>query len=154
MIEKLNKVELGGKKFPIKCNINVLIAIQEEFETLNDFEQKILGMKPIKNPDGSFKMITRPDGTEAIDYKMTMPSLKAVAYALPYMIHEGMDQADEQGDKYPEDDYNALIKEADFNIIDTALIMYEEFKRCLTRKKSTTPKSTTSASTGKAKAKK
>ena len=61
MIEKLSMVKIGERKFPIKCNIDVLAAIQDEFENITEYEQKIIGLRPKKNADG----IISPNSTDS-----------------------------------------------------------------------------------------
>lgn len=143
MIEKLSKVKIGDKQFPIKCNIEVLAAIQDEFDNITEYEQKIIGLKPRKNRDGSIKMIKNADGIEVIDLEQSYPSVKAIAFSLPLMVSAGIEQALEQGDTIPTTDWRKGIKDVDFEIIETALALYTEFERCFRRKKSTTQKSTT-----------
>lgn len=143
MIEKLSMVKIGDKQFPIKCNIEVLAAIQDEFENITEYEQKIIGLRPKKNKDGSIKMIQTADGTEVIDFEQSFPSVKAIAFSLPLMVSAGIEQALEQGDTIPTTDWRKGIKDVDFEIIETALALYNEFERCFRRKKSIPRRSTT-----------
>lgn len=135
MYEKLNTVRIGGKKLPIKCDFNVLQIIQENYGTLKQFEQKLIGMEPIldKNGDPIFEIST--EGIETIKFKTTEPSLKAIALALPIMINEGKKQAEEQGEEIPDFDYKEAIKEADFSIVEVAVDLHNEYRRCFDRKK-------------------
>lgn len=142
MYEKLNTVRIGGKKFPIKCNFNVLQTVQEAFGTLRQFEQALIGMVPILDKDGNPIYEISPDGVETIKFKTTEPSLKAIALALPMMINEGKIKAQEQGDDFPDYDYKSAIKEADFSIVDVAVDLHNEYKRCFDRKKLTVSKRT------------
>ena len=133
--EKLNTVRIGGKKIPIKCNFAVLQAIQEAFGTLKQFEQALIGMDPILDKNGDPIYVTGPDGTETVKFRTTEPSLKAIALALPMMINEGRVQMEQQGEEMPDFDYKSAIKEADFSIIDVAVDLHAEYRRCFDRKK-------------------
>ena len=135
MYEKMNTVRIGGKKIPIKCNFNVLQTLQEEFGTLKQFEQALIGMVPILDKNGDPIYETSPDGTESVKFKTTEPSLKAIAMALSMMINEGRLQAQAQGDDLPDYDYKSAIKEADFSIVDVAVDLHAEYRRCFDRKK-------------------
>lgn len=135
MYEKMNTVRIGGKKIPIKCNFNVLQTLQEEFGTLKQFEQALIGMVPILDKNGDPIYETSPDGIESVKFKTTEPSLKAIAMALPMMINEGRLQAQAQGDDLPDYDYKSAIKEADFSIVDVAVDLHAEYRRCFDRKK-------------------
>ena len=135
MYEKLNTVTIGGKKLPIKCDFNILQILQENFGTLKQFEQKLLGMTPITDEFGNQVYETNSNGEEVIKFRTSEPSLKAIALALPMMINEGRQQAEAQGEELPDFDYKEAIKEADFSIIDVAVELHNEYRRCFDRKK-------------------
>lgn len=135
MYERLNTVRIGGKKIPIKCNFSVLQTLQEEFGTLKQFEQSLIGMVPILDEQGNPIYVTNPDGTESVKFRTTEPSLKAIAVALPIMIHEGKLQMEAQGEEMPDFDYKSAIKEADFILVDVAVDLHAEYRRCFDRKK-------------------
>jgi len=134
MYEKLNKVTIGGKKIPIKCDFAVLQMIQEEFGTLKNFEQKLIGMIPVLDKDGNTVYETK-NGVETIKFTTTEPSLKALALALTLMINEGKKQAEEQGEEPTDFDYKKAIAEADFSIVEVAVELHTEYRRCFDRKK-------------------
>ena len=142
MYEKLNTVTIGGHKLPIKCDFNILQILQENFGTLKKFEQALIGMVPILDKDGNQIYEIGPNGEEAIKFKTTEPSLKAIALTLPMMINEGRIQAEAQGDKIDDFDYKAAIKEADFSILEVAVDLHNEYRRCFDRKKLTVSKRT------------
>lgn len=135
MYEKMNTVRIGGKKLPIKCNFSVLQRLQEEFGTLKQFEQKLIGMNPVLDEKGDFIYEINAAGQEVIKYTTSEPSLKAIGLALPIMINEGKLQAERQGDEIEDFDYKEAIKEADFSIIDVAVDLHNEYRRCFDRKK-------------------
>ena len=134
MYEKLEKVKVGEYDLPIRCDINILGIIQEEFGSMMTFEQKLIGINPVKDKDG--KPVIKEDGT--MDYTMGEPNIHAIAFALPLFIIEGIAQAEEQGEDYSEVDWKPALKDADFNYIEIALSMYREFERCFKRKKKVT----------------
>ena len=136
MFEILNTVEIAGEKLPVKCDFNVLQVLQEEFGTLREFEQKLIGLVPIKDSEGNIIYETDNEGNESMKFKTTEPSLKAIALVLPLMLKEGRRQADAQGDYTNKDfDYISAIKEADFDIVKLAIDLHTEYKRCYDRKK-------------------
>ena len=135
MYEKLNTVRIGGKKLPIRCDFEVLQTLQENFGTLKEFEQKLLGMVPILDENGNQIFETTADGTEVIKFRTTEPNLKAIALALPMMINEGRRKAESQGEEVENFDYKAAIKEADFSMLDVAVDLHAEYRRCFDRKK-------------------
>lgn len=134
MYENMNKVTIGGHKIPIKCNFATLQSIQENYGTLKTFEQKLIGMNPVldKNGDPIYEI---KNGIETLKFNTTEPDLKAIALALSLFINEGKKQAEEQGEEPIEFDYKAAIKEADFSIIDVAVELHNEYRRCFDRKK-------------------
>ena len=142
MYEKLNTVRIGNKKIPIKCDFNVLQILQDEFGSLKTFEQKLIGMQPILDEKGDPIYEINADGVEAVKFKTTEPNLRAIATALPLMINEGKIQSEKQGESGIDFDYKTAIAEADFSIIEVAVDLHNEYRRCFDRKKLTVSKRT------------
>ena len=142
MYENLNVVRIGGHELPIKCDFAILQTLQEKFGTLKQFEQKLIGIDPIKDENGDPIYVIDEKGNESIKFKTTEPSLKAISVALPLMINEGRMQAEAQGEEPDNFDYKQAIKEADFSIIEVAVDLHNEYRRCFDRKKATASRQT------------
>lgn len=129
MYEHMEIVTLGGKEYPIKCDIDVLIEIQEQFDGLNAFEMLLGGFRTVNHPDGSVML----DDKGVPILERTEPSLRAIREALPYMLKEA---ALTLKDIKPIDlsEADEAIKNARFDMIDTAKAMYHEFNKCFERK--------------------
>lgn len=140
MIEKLTMVTLGGNKLPIRCDINILATLQEEYGTISKFQQLLIGIRPVINRDGSLKY----DKEGKVQFEHTEPSIKVIAFSLPYMIKEGILKAQEQQEDidYSAIEWHEAYNDFDFDYIATALAINEEFERCFNRKKKTMQKST------------
>lgn len=134
MYENLNTVTIGGKKLPIKCDFNILQMLQENFGTLRQFEQALIGMVPVLDKFGNQVYEKDANGEEIIKFRTTEPNLKALSLALTLMLNEGKIQAEAQGETV-DFDYKQAIKEADFSIIDVAVELHTEYRRCFDRKK-------------------
>ena len=78
--------------------------------------------------------MTNADGIETVKFKTTEPSLKAILFVLPMMVNEGKKQIEEQGENY-DFDYLEAFNEADFSMIDVAVELHNEYRRCFDRKK-------------------
>lgn len=142
MIEKLNTITLQGKKCPIRCDINVCEAIQDEFGSLPEFERKLLGLEFQRDEKGNIKTITRKeDGEEVPDFKLTEPSLKAIRIGIKTMAQEGKIFALEQGDEVPDIDVNQAVLNMQFDRNEIARQLHEEYARCLEQKNVKTSKS-------------
>lgn len=126
MFEHSEMVILAGKEYPIRCDINVLIEIQEQFETVSNFEMLMVGVKTVKDEDGN--VITGEDGK--ILFQRCDPSLKAIAAILPCMLSEGF------GGRHKEELNEALdaVQNAKFDLYDTAMQMNKELSKCFERK--------------------
>ena len=135
MFDTFTKVEIAGEEHPIKCNIEVLAALQEHFGTLNAFEMSILGLKEITDENGKPKK----DEKGNILFQTGEPSFRTIMFALPVMLKAGYDDAIEQGDVEERPDLRKAIKEADFDHIETASAIHDEFKRCYARKNRRAP---------------
>ena len=55
MFEKIKYIELSGEEFPIKCDILVLEKIQDKYEDLSEFENKLNGFTPAVDENGEYK---------------------------------------------------------------------------------------------------
>ncbi len=126
MFEHTETVMLAGKEYPIRCDINVLIEIQEQFDTVSNFEMLMVGVKTVKDEDGN--VITDEDGK--ILFQRCDPSLKAIAAILPCMLSEAC------GSSQKEELNEALdaVQNAKFDLYDTAMQMNKELSKCFERK--------------------
>ena len=130
MFDTFTKVEIAGDEHPIKCNIEVLAALQEKFGTLNAFERSILGLKELKDETGA----PQKDEDGNILFEVGEPSYQSIMTALPIMLKAGYDDAVEQGDVEERPDLRKAIRDADFDHIATATAIHDEFVRCYKRK--------------------
>ena len=126
MVEKLNYIELADGFYPIKCDLAVLEAVQEEYGKLSIFERELSGIRKTEEKDEKGKPI----------YKTEEPSMRAVRFVLPLMINEGIDV-----ENHLEGTRKKHIKESDLkccitgvNILDIAYDLHREFVRCFETK--------------------
>ena len=117
-----NTVKIGNKTYPIKCNIEVLMEIQDEYDSISLFEMDILGFKLAHNVDGSIK---RDDEGKPI-LKKTEPKLSAIYKISPIMLKAGA-KSDAEIPEISQDKIN-------FDYIAVATAMHNEFERCFERK--------------------
>ena len=93
-LEKLKKIMIADKMFPIKIDLNVLERIQETYGTIHEFERQILGLKVAR--DSEEKIIYTKDKKPLLI--SVEPSVKAINTVLPLMINEGLAiEAEETG---------------------------------------------------------
>lgn len=126
MIEHLTYIEICGSSYPVKCDLAVLEAIQDEYKKLTDFEDKLSGLIPTGKRD--------PEGRKL--YKQGEPSIKAVRFVLPLMINEGIDIENRIEGGNRKHVSEADLKEAmiRFNIFDIAHQLHLEFMKCFESK--------------------
>lgn len=115
-------VKINNKTYPIKCNISVLMEIQDTYDSISVFEMDILGFKPVRNVDGS---IMRDEEGKPI-LKKTEPRLKAIFDILPFMIKAGA----EKDIELPELSQEVI----NFDYIAVANAMHDAFSKCFERK--------------------
>lgn len=126
MVEKLTYIELADGQYPIKCDLAVLEAVQEEYGEITIFERELLGLKKTgkKGKDGKN------------DYIKGEPSIKAVRFVLPLMINEGIDienRMEKAKRKHITDkDLQELV--AGVNVFNIADQLHAEFVRCFVSK--------------------
>lgn len=138
MYEILKTVEISNYQMPIRCNINVLCALQDGIGSCAAFQQKLIGMKRKKDSNG--EVIYKANGEP--EYVMGEPNIEVIRYALPLMIKEGIRKANEQDEEVPDFDWMEAIEAFDFDYIAVAIAMNEEYTRCFHRKKKTNLKDT------------
>ena len=107
MFEEMKKIVMQGKEYPIKCDLLVLEKLQQEFGSLNDFENGLITMEEIKEDKmaeeaGDLEQeLQRELGVEPEEkkkYKVKFPDMKCVKAALYYMVNEGEEiEAEREG---------------------------------------------------------
>lgn len=131
---KLNTINLGGKKYPLLCDLNVLETLQDEFGTVSEFERKLLGVRYVKDSEGN--LTYDEDGNARIE--LVEPSIKAIKVALVEMVNEGIAyEAYSQGRSWEMIDELDVMVMCTIPYSDLANILHDEYKRCFLTKKST-----------------
>lgn len=123
---ELNHITLGGNEYPIKCDMLVLEKIQDKYEDISEFENKLMGFTPSKNEDGTNKR-DKKGNTIGIT---GIPDIRALNFALTAMIREGLSIAGEKADKTDEE----IIRSIDMTPTDLSTVLHEEFIQCFRRK--------------------
>ena len=126
MFEHMESVRLAEKEYPIKCDINVLIEIQEQFQTLNNFEMQITGVEIVKDENGSAVM----NNEGKMLFKRVEPSIKAISKILPCMLKEAADA----GENIDLKEALSAIQNAQFELYETACKIHTEYSKCFERK--------------------
>lgn len=124
---EINYIELSGEKYPIRCDMLVLEQIQDAFGDISEFENKLMGFKPLENEDGS----ARKDEEGRVIGISGTPDIKALKFALCSMVKEGM-AADKKSEDVNEAD---LMRSVDMSPKELSEILHMEFMRCFKRKK-------------------
>ena len=131
---KLNTINLGGKKYPLLCDLNVLETLQDEFGTVSEFERKLLGVRYVKNSEGD--IVYDEEGNARME--LVEPSIKAIKIALVEMVNEGIAyEAYSQGRSWEMIDELDVMVMCTIPYSDLANILHDEYKRCFLTKKST-----------------
>lgn len=138
MFEELNKIEVSGVSYPVKCDMAVLEQLQEIFGSIEKAEEGLLDWEPKLDKDGK-KIVKKieEDGEEkeVIETQFKWPRIKNINTAFYYMANEG---AEISGQKLP----FATVKEAarviDKTPTEMARLLHQEFIRCFKRKNSQT----------------
>lgn len=131
---KLNTINLGGKKYPLLCDLNVLETLQDEFGTVSEFERKLLGVRYVKDSEGN--LTYDEDGNARME--LVEPSIKAIKVALVEMVNEGIAyEAYSQGRSWEMIDELDVMVMCTIPYSDLANILHDEYKRCFLTKKST-----------------
>lgn len=131
-MEKLEKITVGDKAYPVKIDLNVLEIIQEEYGTINGFEKDILGVRYVKDEDGNQIY----DEHKKPKIEILEPSVRAIKLALPAMINEGLSiEADETGSSFVPVTEAQVFRECTIDYEVLAGLIHKEFKKCFVTKK-------------------
>lgn len=131
-MEKLEKITVGDKAYPVKIDLNVLEIIQEEYGTINGFERDILGVRYVKDEDGNQIY----DEHKKPKIEILEPSVRAIKLALPAMINEGLSiEADETGSSFVPVTEAQVFRECTIDYEVLAGLIHKEFKKCFVTKK-------------------
>lgn len=146
MFEKLNEIELQGKKYPIKCDLLVLEEIQNEFASLNEFEKGLITVEKIEEEKDEIEEaleeelgerteedMEREPGEDAkkIQYKVKFPDMKKVSAALFFMVNEGEEiTAELEGRDPVKYTRKELARKVGESVIRVANQLHDEFYRC------------------------
>lgn len=129
---KLKRIIINGKTYPMKMDLNVLELIQEKYESVSKFERDILGIKYVKNEDGTQRYNADGDPQMVIGEV----SIKAIKLALPAMINEGLAiEAEETGKAFDRVEEEFIFRNCNISYELLGEMIYEEFKRCFEVKK-------------------
>lgn len=130
MFEKMNYIELSGEEYPIKCDILVLERIQDKYEDLSEFENRLNGFTPAVDENGEYK---RNEEGRLVGF-YGEPKMEALRDALVWMVQEGIEIEQENGKDIQEASGKTLIRKVDMTPKELAEILHEEFARCFRRK--------------------
>lgn len=126
MFEGLSYIELSGEKYPIKCDLLVLEAIQEKFGSIDAFENGIMIWEPKLDENGEPVI---EDGKEVMQGRI--PDMKPLNEGLYLMVKEGETiRAEEAGEPQREITKEKIIRKVDMSPRELARLIHDEFYRC------------------------
>ena len=131
---KPEKIKIGDKDVPIRIDYDVIEAIEEEFDTLEKFQMKMLGFEWKRNHDGTYDY----DDEGKPKAVVTKPSTKALKFILPLMVNEGLRyEALKNNAAYEPMDDDLIIMECEIDRTYLIEIIQKEINRCQKVKKPT-----------------
>lgn len=133
-MEKLKRIQIGERTYPIKMDLNVLEQIQEKYDFINRFERELLGMVLAKDKNGHQIF----DDKDRPMYYRKDPSIKAIRTAIIPMINEGLEiEAQEQNRSWTPVTAAEIEADMDYDtLMELSDIIHDEFSRCFFTKKS------------------
>ena len=130
MFDKLNYIELSGKKYALKCDMLVLEKIQEKYEDLIKYENKLSGFVPGIDENGEY---TRNEEGKLVG-TYEEPNIRVLNDSLCWMVQEGLDIEREEGKEVEEISDKNLLRMVDLTPRELSKILHNEFFRCFERK--------------------
>ncbi len=127
MFDTLHTITLSGEEYPIRCDLVVLEKIQEDFESINAFENGLVTWEPVLDENG--KEVLFEDGTVKCQGKF--PDMKVLSAALFLMVNEGEAvQAENEGRAAKHLEKETLARKVDMQPQKLANQLHDEFYRC------------------------
>ncbi len=123
IFEECKEIELSGEKYPIKCDLLVLEQLQEEFGSVADFENRLMGIEYQKDPEGYY--IQDKNGKRKAN--ISIPDTKAINQGLYLMVREGL--VIRGGDKKALS-REELLRKVDKSYTEIAKAVHETFAEC------------------------
>ena len=131
-MEQITYIDVGNRKYPIKCDNLVLQQIQDKYGSVRKFEMALIGLIKEKNPDGTEKKNEKGE----ILFKRVEPSLAAINFGLPLMINEGLEiEAEQKNHEFVYMEEKKVIREIQIPYVKLSEIMHKELARCFETKK-------------------
>ena len=139
MFEGLNHINIAGTEYPIKCDLYVLERIQDEYGSVEKFEDGIKNIyikdgmvpkldedkKPVLDENGEKIMIPG----KVPEYKY--PNMKMLSFGLELMINEGIDiQNEETETKMEHVTARKLVQRMEYTVNDLSSILLKEYTNC------------------------
>lgn len=116
-MQKMERILIGEQTYPIKIDLNVLEALQDQFGSIHAFEMDIVGLKVV---DGKIISVETP--------------VKTIKAVLLLMINEGLEiEAASTGKTY-EPITEQIFQECSIPYVELVQIIHTEFKRCFAKK--------------------
>lgn len=124
LTKKIRTIQVEDREIPMICTFNVLEQLQEEYGTIQNFQQKALGLV-----DSGEK-----DGNGATVWKSGTIHIKSVLTAATLMINEGI-AVTEQGEPVTREDVGMLLRAAGLSIAEASSLVIESLIECIEPKK-------------------
>lgn len=121
--QKLERVKVGNKDFPIKLDMFVLEKIQKVYGNINTFELLVKGLSE------------KIDESGKKTYSYTEPSIEAMNMVLPEMVYEGCDIEGVDIELSEKD----IIRNVKCSYIELQQIIIKEFNKCFETEKKESP---------------
>ena len=131
-MEQLTYIEVGNRRFPIKCDNLVLQQIQNKYGSVKSYEMALIGLQVEKDADGKDKVNEKGE----IIFKRVEPSLDAINFGLPLMVNEGIEiEAEQKNKEFVYMEEKKVIRDIQIPYVKLSDIMHKELARCFETKK-------------------
>lgn len=120
--QKLERITIGDKTFPVKIDMYVLEKIQEKYGNINDFELKLKGLQ----------ITDETDDTGKRKYNKVEPSIGTINFVLPLMVREGCSI---EGVDLPDVTDKEIVQNVRVPYMELQRIIASEFDKCFETEK-------------------
>ncbi len=122
-------IKINGEEVPIRCNLEIMAQLEEEFGTIMNFSEKLMHL----------------NSSAGKESENILPDMRAITFALPKFVHEGIEYYNEKNAHSRQLEQllpSTVLRHCDDYVLDVALILYKELWRSMAAPKPQPPAET------------
>ena len=124
-----NTIKINGEEVPIRCNLEIMAQLEEEFGTIMIFSEKLMHL----------------NSSAGKENENILPDMRAITFALPKFVHEGIEYYNEKNAHSRQLEQllpSTVLRHCEDPVVDVARILWSELWRSMAAPKQQPPAET------------